>query len=815
MSISPVAKYPSRVSPADASYPYGSAKNSAIPGDGTGTPWEKDLVNDFFGFQQALLAEASISPSGVPDTALLSQYLQGIKTISGANYETVSDMVLAKNARVGDLISVADYESGRNSGVMFFVAVAAGTGTADGFSFIDSSGTPSIQFKQNLPSVISVKKAGAVSGGVVDIGAVLQVMIDANEGQSILFDGQFLLDSAITSDKGIRLVGDIGSEIIIGPSFRSGVVFSIAASDIPNRSLNGFQCENIKFSGAFTPYLWLTDLSDTPIADPEADYVMGTGALASGISGVSLTSVLSGDGVASVTVNNGGAGWNNHPTHPYIPDTVLLKFVGDGYGAQGYGTIVGGTITSVTITKPGYGYTVAPTVTTQGGYADISLLVDPSVDRRNPGYINPTQLFQTKGTRNSWVRGCKFVDIVGRVIFDQGSLDLDVSCNYFENCGKEDGAFHVLYAQKHLTTPSENISFSNNRAKDIRRSFAAFNPTKGGALCCNYIDGYREAAVFMNEIANSDGGNIIIEGNTFKNGVVSDIVCHAVEAGGANNVKIHDNTIENCEEYPMVLTGNKSLQVYGNTFTNNGSEFAEPYGPFSERFTFNPGTLPTAGRENGLETRPLMATIGSFGALPAVRPNIHHNTINEDRAKYPKSVFRQVKSGTDSISIGGPLKDNILNIPSDVVLLDTEINDVWSEPFFPRIKDNINHVSESNVVHVKQFAAAETGTYTVDVGFMPTSVRVYAAANNKNVGRFGFGEFSWGDTDNDFAMISSVDVAGGTEYAGIVADEVVQTTTATGAIRFSAEFTSWNETGFTINVIKAVELTNVRFVCVP
>ena len=36
MAINPQSKYPSNVAPADANYPYGSARNVATTGDGTG-----------------------------------------------------------------------------------------------------------------------------------------------------------------------------------------------------------------------------------------------------------------------------------------------------------------------------------------------------------------------------------------------------------------------------------------------------------------------------------------------------------------------------------------------------------------------------------------------------------------------------------------------------------------------------------------------------------------------------------------------------------------------------------------------------------
>lgn len=76
MAINPESQYPGKITPSDSNYPYGSARNVTVPGDGTGTPWEAALLNDIFGFQQALLNAAGIVPSGTPDNIVTSQYIQ-------------------------------------------------------------------------------------------------------------------------------------------------------------------------------------------------------------------------------------------------------------------------------------------------------------------------------------------------------------------------------------------------------------------------------------------------------------------------------------------------------------------------------------------------------------------------------------------------------------------------------------------------------------------------------------------------------------------------------------------------------------------
>lgn len=81
MAINPAALYPGGTVPPNASYPYGSAKDVTAPGTGDGTPLRAAWVNDWFGFQQAVMGAAGVTPSGSPDTAQLSQIFNAITSI--------------------------------------------------------------------------------------------------------------------------------------------------------------------------------------------------------------------------------------------------------------------------------------------------------------------------------------------------------------------------------------------------------------------------------------------------------------------------------------------------------------------------------------------------------------------------------------------------------------------------------------------------------------------------------------------------------------------------------------------------------------
>lgn len=81
MAIRLSEQYPGKTAGNTTDYPFGEARDVTTPGDGTGTPWQKAIVNDDQGFKQALLLAAGVDPNGVPDTALSSQYLQALQTL--------------------------------------------------------------------------------------------------------------------------------------------------------------------------------------------------------------------------------------------------------------------------------------------------------------------------------------------------------------------------------------------------------------------------------------------------------------------------------------------------------------------------------------------------------------------------------------------------------------------------------------------------------------------------------------------------------------------------------------------------------------
>lgn len=92
-------------------------------------------------------------------------------------FSTVSDLNAATEITASDYVIIENYSATNNSGPMFGEIVAASTGTDDGGSFIDLSGS-SLQFKQHfVDNKANIKKFGAEGDGTtIDYTAIQNAM---------------------------------------------------------------------------------------------------------------------------------------------------------------------------------------------------------------------------------------------------------------------------------------------------------------------------------------------------------------------------------------------------------------------------------------------------------------------------------------------------------------------------------------------------------------------------------------------------------------------------------------------------------------
>ena len=133
MALKIFEKFSPRANPADADYPFGSIKNESVPGAKDGTPLDASWGNDMLGFTDALLAEAGITPNGLPDTVGSSQRLDALRNvICSLSTFTVAEVAVGL-LPVGATVTLSDRDFARFeivSGLTTngFDIIAAGTG---------------------------------------------------------------------------------------------------------------------------------------------------------------------------------------------------------------------------------------------------------------------------------------------------------------------------------------------------------------------------------------------------------------------------------------------------------------------------------------------------------------------------------------------------------------------------------------------------------------------------------------------------------------------------------------------------------------
>jgi len=75
-------------------YPYSAFQDITSPNDDTGSPMISNIMNDVFGTRYALLDEAGIVPSNIPDKVGSSEVLQASKVVNGLSVQTAADLLL-------------------------------------------------------------------------------------------------------------------------------------------------------------------------------------------------------------------------------------------------------------------------------------------------------------------------------------------------------------------------------------------------------------------------------------------------------------------------------------------------------------------------------------------------------------------------------------------------------------------------------------------------------------------------------------------------------------------------------------------------
>lgn len=183
MAINPGTRYTGKITAPSANYPLGSARDITTPGDGTGTPWEQNLINDVWGFLQKLLDGAGITASDVPDTVLASQYYQAVMALIGRASTLVFEnttTLAAGTTVLGETVVFVEKQilkvQAEGATVRFFVVttdssspnISLGGGLYAEEVFVNSNpitGTFDAEIRTPFSDVLSVKTWGYIKIG--------------------------------------------------------------------------------------------------------------------------------------------------------------------------------------------------------------------------------------------------------------------------------------------------------------------------------------------------------------------------------------------------------------------------------------------------------------------------------------------------------------------------------------------------------------------------------------------------------------------------------------------------------------------------
>ena len=160
-------------------------------------------------------------------------------------FDFVADMVLSTELEIGMIVTVNDYADQHNSGQLMFEIVDAATGTDDGGSFIDLSGS-GFQAQQVFPGQYSSKMWGIKGDGVADDSVALQSAIDyleVNVPGGLLYCPDHIKFSGVTNSKQISLIGNTSGTTIFTNATNGGTMLSLTydtVNDLNKRNVIRF-----------------------------------------------------------------------------------------------------------------------------------------------------------------------------------------------------------------------------------------------------------------------------------------------------------------------------------------------------------------------------------------------------------------------------------------------------------------------------------------------------------------------------------------------------------------------------------------------
>jgi hypothetical protein len=223
-------KYPGQVEAPSSEYLWGSARNVSTPGDGTGTPYDKDLVNDTVGFYQALVADVGDAPNNVSERIGNSQLLAAIRKTTVRTYPSTAEMTADPNAQVGAVVRTEEFVAGEGGAGVYDV-VATSSVTPNGRDIIESTASGATwSFVLRITFPQDPAAFGNDAGGLARACARCPWVEVTRD--------DLILTASVQCTSPVRLTGAPGHRIIPRIGLVGGKVFEFLANDVHVMGLN-------------------------------------------------------------------------------------------------------------------------------------------------------------------------------------------------------------------------------------------------------------------------------------------------------------------------------------------------------------------------------------------------------------------------------------------------------------------------------------------------------------------------------------------------------------------------------------------------
>lgn len=226
--------------------------------------WRVDKVfnlsgDDWNGFSNALLAEAGITPSGIPDTAIASQRLDALKSliprvgdaIYNRTFNNVDAMKLSSVSVGLTVITRGYYAAGDKGGAVYVIQPIPAV--ADGL--IDHALTNGAVAKLLHSGPIDIKTAGAKGNGTGDSSPSIAAVISRNVG-TYVSAGDYRISYGFELPYNQFMTAPIygdghASQIRPSAGFSSDSIFKFVSANNGGNSLRGFELKNLLFDGFY------------------------------------------------------------------------------------------------------------------------------------------------------------------------------------------------------------------------------------------------------------------------------------------------------------------------------------------------------------------------------------------------------------------------------------------------------------------------------------------------------------------------------------------------------------------------------------